>query len=80
MMNGFGYMDGWGGWALGGGMMIFWFALFVGLIVLLVRWLGGATSQYNSPDAIELLKQRYARGEIDTAEFEERKNRLQANL
>ena len=79
MMNGFGYMDGWGGWAFGGGMMILWFALFVGLIVLLVRWIGGTNQQYDEPDAIELLEQRYARGEIDTAEFEERKKRLQAN-
>lgn len=80
MMDGFGYMDGWGGMVFGGGMMILWFVLLVGLIVLLVRWLGGTTRQYDTPDAMELLKQRYARGEIDAAEFEERKNRLQTNL
>ncbi len=79
MMNGFGYMDGWGGWAFGGGMMIFWFALFVGLIVLLVKWLGGNRPDPDRPDALEILEQRYARGEIDTAEFEERKKQLQAN-
>ncbi len=76
MMDGFGYMDGWGGWAFGGGMMIFWFVLIVGLIVLLVRFLGGTTQQYDGPDAMELLKQRYARGDIDAEEFEERKKRL----
>lgn len=77
MMDGYGFMNGWGGPFFGGAMMIFWFVLIVGLIVLAVRWLGIGSGRDNSPDAMEILRQRYARGEIDAAEFEERKERLQ---
>jgi hypothetical protein len=31
-----------------------------------------------SPSALEILRQRYARGEIDTATFEQMRERLQA--
>jgi len=65
--------------AFGGLMMLLWFALLVGLIVLIVRWLGGAPRRHASPDALDTLKQRFARGEIDTAEFEERSQQLRAN-
>jgi putative membrane protein len=61
-------------------MIIFWIAVIVG-IVLLIRWLivstrtaGHGTSSGDS--ALEILKRRYARGEIDKQEFEERKRDL----
>lgn len=65
--------------AFGGLLMIlFWGGLIV-LAVLLVRWLAkGGTSRnatYES-SALEILKERYARGEIDKQEFEERKRDL----
>jgi putative membrane protein len=52
----------------------------VGVVVLLVRWLGGSelfrpTGQ-TSRTALDILKERLARGEIDVAEFEERKHAL----
>ena len=81
MMDGAGFMSGWGGWggmAFGGFMMLFWFALLVGLIVLIVRWLGGTPRRNASRDALDTLKQRFARGEIDTGEFEERSRQLRA--
>ena len=61
-------------------MMILFLAIVVGVVVLLVRWLGGAelfrpTSQ-TSRTALDILKERLARGEIDVAEFEERKRAL----
>ncbi len=73
---GYEMMDGWGGMAFGGLMMVFWFALLAGLIVIIVRWLGGTPGRNTSRDALDTLKQRFARGEIDTAEFKERAQRL----
>jgi putative membrane protein len=73
------FMGGWGGMAFGGFMMLFWFAVFVGLIVLLVRWLGGTSKSGSGPDALDTLKQRFARGEIDAPEFEERSRQLRAS-
>jgi putative membrane protein len=75
MMDGWGYM-GWGGMAFGGLMMLLWFALLIGLIVIIVRWIGGSSKRDTSRDALEILKKRFARGEIDTTEFEERSEQL----
>ena len=68
-------MGGWGmGWFGGIFMMIFWVLVLVGL-VFLIKWLIQTTNRVksdapNSNRALEILKERYARGEIDTAEFE----------
>ncbi len=69
-----GGFENWGGWgmAFGGFMMIFWFAALVALIVFIVRWSSGNTSEVSRRDAAQILKQRYARGEIDAGEYEER--------
>jgi putative membrane protein len=74
-----------GSWGMGGFgmifMMVFWVLAIVGL-VFLVKWLVQAgTGQKgkvdnNSSGAIEILKERYARGEIDKAEFETRRELL----
>jgi len=67
---------GFGGWF----MMIFWIAVIVG-IVFLVKWLvqqgrtGGQTPQ-KEETALDVLKKRYARGEIDKEEFDQRKKDL----
>jgi putative membrane protein len=76
-MMGWGYGAGWFGSVL---MITFWIALIVG-IIFLIRWLvvstrgraGGARSE---DSALEILKRRYARGEIDKEEFEEKKRDL----
>jgi putative membrane protein len=64
-----------GAWGIGMllTMLIFWGALIIG-VVALVRWLsaGGARSDR----ALEILRERYARGEIDREEFEARKRDL----
>jgi putative membrane protein len=52
-------------------MMFLWIALLIVLIVLAARWLGMSNPVHNDPDAMEALRQRYARGEIDTTEFED---------
>ncbi len=67
-----------GGWFLMPLMMVFWFALMVGAVILIVRWLGASgrdEPRRNKPgaDALNLLRARFAKGEIDKAEFEERR-------
>ncbi|MBI1823412.1 MAG: SHOCT domain-containing protein [Nitrospirae bacterium] len=68
---------------MGGGMgiwmlfgMVFWIVLIAG-IALLVIWVvqrtaGGETSRFEE-SSVEILKKRYARGEISKEEFEEKK-------
>jgi putative membrane protein len=76
-----GIMGGWGtGWFGGIFMIIFWVVLLVG-VVLVVKWLIQSTGR-SQPGAaggnraLDILKERYARGEIDKAEFERMKTDL----
>ena len=76
-MMGWGYGMGWFGAII---MIAFWIAVIVG-IVLLIRWLilstraPGHKAQLED-SALEILKKRYARGEIDKEEFEQKKRDL----
>jgi len=80
-----GYRHMWGDWGWGhmifGSLMmvLFWGGVIV-VIVLLVRWLGsGSTGTVPPPaekTALDILKERFARGEIDKDEFEERRRLL----
>lgn len=72
---------GWHGWFLGPIMMIVFIAIAAAVVVLVVRWLGGAGhgSALHSPPGrtpLDILKERFARGEIDKEEFEERRRVL----
>jgi putative membrane protein len=72
---------GWHGWFIGPIMMIVFIALATVVVVLVVRWLGGtghggATHAPPGKTAIDILKERFARGEIDKEEFEERRRAL----
>ena len=81
-----GHMMDWGGWY--GGMifgpvfMILVLAAVIAVVVLLVRWLGGpwhGTPSHQAPSGrtpLDILKERFARGEIDKQEFEERRRIL----
>ena len=76
--DGFGF--GWGG--MGIGMLVFW-ALIIAAVVALVRGFGGgrsvgieSTLRERSP--LDILGQRYARGEIDKNEFEQKRRDLSA--
>ncbi|MCI0429086.1 MAG: SHOCT domain-containing protein [Rhodospirillales bacterium] len=72
---------GWHGWFFRPIMMIAFIAVVAVVIALLVRWLGGA-GQASAPRGpagrtpLDILKERFARGEIDKAEFEERRRVL----
>jgi len=56
-------------------MALFWVALIVGG-VLMVKWLMGQGGASRGDSALEILKKRYARGEINKEEFDERKRDL----
>ena len=72
MTSEFGYMGGWG-MIFAGLMMVFWIGVLVALIVFLLKWIGGGPKEGSPRDgAAAILKQRYAGGEIDTSEYEER--------
>ncbi len=69
------HMSGWG-WALAGvGMVVFWGLVITG-IVLLVRYAGQSSQQPDQPPTRptpeQLLAERFARGEIDETEYQNR--------
>lgn len=75
-----GGMEGWGWWGWGMGIVhgLLWWAILILGIVVLVRMLGRGSAREGEaappPEtALEVLKKRYARGEIGKAEFEEKK-------
>lgn len=79
MWNGFEGM-GWGWVGLGMvHMLLFWVLVILGIAVL-VRWLaGGAASSSGGeapPRAMDILKARYARGELTREQFEQMKRDL----
>ena len=83
-----GYGFSWGGMF----MMILGTVLLIALLALLVwaiiRWTNGKTTSTSpfststppsGPSALEILNQRYARGEIDTATYEQMRERLESS-
>ncbi|GMR08624.1 MAG: SHOCT domain-containing protein [Gammaproteobacteria bacterium] len=64
------------GWIL---MILFWGLVILGIVALL-KWLSTRSAD-NSPSrtaktALEILEERYARGEIERQEFEQKKRDL----
>jgi putative membrane protein len=70
---------GWMGGAWGIGMMFmmffFWILIIAGLVIG-IRWLMSGTKERRGDTALEILRQRYARGEINREEFETKKRDL----
>jgi putative membrane protein len=62
-------------------MMIVFIAAIVAVVVLMFRWLGGSHGSAPPPPPgrtpLDILKERFARGEIDKEEFEERRRVLE---
>lgn len=68
-----GMMAGWG--MFGGVMLLVWGLLLVGIGYLSYRWVLRPAST-SADSALEELRIQYARGELTTEEFEERRSRL----
>lgn len=56
-------------------MLAFWGVVFVG-VVLSIRWLRSQAGRPESDPALEILRQRYARGDISKEEFDAKKRDL----
>ena len=74
---------GWYGMIFGPVFMVLVLAGVIALVVLLVRWLGGPWYGTQPPHQasagrmpVDILKERFARGEIDQDEFEKRRRVL----
>jgi len=65
----------WWGWGMMAMMFLFWVLFIVGLIVG-IRWLIGTGKEQKQDSALEILRQRYARGEINKEEFEAKRKDL----
>jgi putative membrane protein len=71
---GWGHMGGWGF------MMFFWFIMLVLLVYGIFSFSknrGGGAGGYTGGKALEILKERYARGEISREEFERMKKDIE---
>lgn len=68
----------WGGGFFGWIFMIFWWVLVVVALVMFIKWLAGQPGGVGSrgKSAMEILEERYARGEIGKKEFEEKRKDL----
>lgn len=72
MMYGYGIW-----WLIGTGLMIlFWIAMIL-LVIWAVRSLFPRERRSGSDQALEILRQRYAKGEINVAEYEQARARLE---
>ena len=69
------FMWGAGGLVMILTMLVFWGLVIDGLVIGL-RWLAGQGRSVHRDEAHEILRQRYARGEIDKQELETRKRDL----
>ncbi|MBM4136810.1 MAG: SHOCT domain-containing protein [Nitrospira sp.] len=72
----------WGdyGWGMGFGwffILIFWVLVVVGVVYLVKLITEGRKKEEKEETALDILKKRYARGEITKEEFEEKKIDIQ---
>lgn len=88
-MMGYGYgypMMGYGGFGIFHAVAsVFWIVVLIVLVTMAVRflrgkplWRGRNFGDLVGNSALDILRERYAKGEIDKAEFEEKKKDLSA--
>ena len=76
-----GWEGGWGaGWGWFGLMHLLWWVLVIAAVVAVFRWASGNPwrSGPGPGRPLEILRERYARGEIGKDEYDERKRHLEA--
>jgi putative membrane protein len=70
----------WYGMVFGPIMMIIWLVIVIVVAAVVIRWLQGGTVEGTflgrKKHALEILEERFAKGEIDKDEFEEKKRLL----
>ena len=72
-----GMHDMWGAWGIGMMlMMILFWGLIIVALVLGIRWLITQGREPRADSPLDILKRRYARGEIDKDEYEAKKRDL----
>jgi len=77
-----GHMGSGMGWGMGFGglyMILVWVVIIVAIVVL-AKWLFAGASPADGPrqeSALDILKKRYARGEIGKEEFEQKMRELE---
>ncbi|MEQ8587368.1 MAG: SHOCT domain-containing protein [Thalassobaculaceae bacterium] len=73
-------MMSWGGWFMGPVMMLVFIAFLVGAIIFVARFLGwhpASGGGHSGDRSLSILRERFARGEIDQAEFDARRKALE---
>lgn len=63
---------------IGGLMMLVFWGLVIFLIVVAVRRFTNGNSAPKQPDALDVLRDRFAKGEINEEEFQKRKSTLES--
>ncbi len=66
---------GFGGLGMGIGMLVFWGLIVFGILALMRAWGGSRNASERGESrrtALDILDERYARGEIDRSEFEQK--------
>lgn len=74
-------MMSWYGMVFGPFMMILWLVVLIVVVAAALRWLHGSAAgplpfTGNRKRSLEVLEERFARGEIDKEEFQEKKRLL----
>ena len=68
---------GWGWLGIGILHMVLFWGLVILAFVAIVKWLTGGTGSFDDVRAIDILKKRYAKGELTREEFERMQRELE---